>query len=99
MFGCMCTGDLFDNVVYSLSEHLRRAALHMQKYLNCDTAAVVSGCTYADLWSLIARVNSLDSFHLEQLDGSGTSPPSSHSPSVPTALGKSVCNLVVNNLT
>jgi len=55
----------------SLTEHLHGAAVHMQRYLNCDGATVVSGCTYADLWSLIARVDKLDSFHLEQIDNSG----------------------------
>jgi len=60
--------------ICSLSDHLRIAATHVQRYLNCDTSTVVSGCTYADLWALVARVNSLESFHLEQLDSSGTLP-------------------------
>ena len=59
--------------MFSLTEHLRSAAVHMQRYLNCDAATVVSRCTYADLWALVARVDNVDSFHLEQLDGSGKS--------------------------
>jgi len=57
--------------VLSLTDHLRTAAVHMQRYLNCDDTTAVPQCSYADLWALVARIENLDSFHLEQLDGSG----------------------------
>ena len=57
--------------MFSLTEHLRGAAEHLQRYMNCDPTAAISNCTYADLWALIARVEKLDFFHLEQLDDSG----------------------------
>ena len=59
---------------YSLTDHLQSAATHIQRYLNGDSAPVVCGCTYADLRALIARVNNLNSFHLDQLDDSGLTP-------------------------
>ena len=64
---CLC--------VSSLSDHLQSAAVHLQRYLNCDTAAVLPGCTYADLWALVARViNISPSFqHLDQINNSSTS--------------------------
>jgi len=60
--------------VFSLSDQLEGVAEHLQRYLNCDSVTVVvPGSTYADLHALIARVNSLDSFHLDQLDNSSMS--------------------------
>jgi len=61
-------------VVFSLVDCLQGAAEHLQRYLNCDSATVLSGCTYSDLWALVARISDLNSLqHLDQLDNSSMS--------------------------